>query len=128
MGVAAVGVKPMVIDTGVLPAIRSEDAMVNEGDVTKETDPPTMWPESTAVDTRVSVDVCTVTAMAPAVTTPMLKPDIVTVNEEAGIATPAVVMTIEVAEVALQVPVRPTTLLLPAATVGVMDGAKKPEG
>ena len=42
MGVAAVGVKPMVMDTGDLPAIRSEDAMVNEGDVTKETDPPTM--------------------------------------------------------------------------------------
>ncbi len=34
----------------------------------------------------------------------------------------------EVLVVALQVPVSPATLLLPAATVGVMDGAKKPEG
>jgi hypothetical protein len=30
--------------------------------------------------------------------------------------------------VALHVPVSPATLLLPAATVGVTDGAKKPEG
>jgi len=30
--------------------------------------------------------------------------------------------------VALHVPVSPATLLLPAATLGVMDAAKKPEG
>jgi hypothetical protein len=41
---------------------------------------------------------------------------------------PAVVMTTEVALVVLHAPVSPATLLLPAATAGVMDGAKKPEG
>ncbi len=56
------------------------------------------------------------------------KPDIVTTKAAAGITAPAVVMTTDVAVVAPHVPVSPATLLLPAATVGVMDGAKKPEG
>ena len=56
------------------------------------------------------------------------KPEIVTTNTDAGTAAPAVVMTTDEAVVALQVPISPATLLLPAATVGVMDGAKKPEG
>ena len=58
----------------------------------------------------------------------MVKPVIVTTNADAGMAAPAVVMTTAVAVVALHVPVSPATLLPPAATVGVMDGAKKPEG
>ena len=49
-------------------------------------------------------------------------------NADAGMAAPAVVMTTEVPVVALHLPVSPATLLLPAAAVGVMDGAKKPEG
>ncbi len=56
------------------------------------------------------------------------KPEIVTTKAAAGMAAPAVVMTTDVAVVALHVPVSPATLLLPAATVGVTDGAKKPEG
>ena len=58
----------------------------------------------------------------------LTKPEIVTTKAAAGMTAPAVVMTTEVAVVVLHVPVRPATLLLPAATVGVMDGAKKPEG
>ncbi len=58
----------------------------------------------------------------------MVKPVIVTTSADAGMTAPAVVMTTEVALVVLHVPVSPATLLLPAATTGVMDGAKKPEG
>ena len=58
----------------------------------------------------------------------MVKPVIVTTNADAGMTAPAVVMTTEVAVVALHVPVSPATLLLPAVIVGVMDGAKKLEG
>ena len=47
---------------------------------------------------------------------------------DGGIAAPAVVMTTEVAVVAPQVAVKPATLLPPADTTGVTDGAKKPEG
>ncbi len=57
-----------------------------------------------------------------------MKPVIVTTSADAGMTAPAVVMTTEVALVVLHVPVSPATLLLPAATAGVMDGAKKPEG
>ncbi len=45
-----------------------------------------------------------------------------------GIAAPAVVMTTEVAVVSPHVAVKPATLLPPAATTGVTDGMKKPEG
>ena len=38
------------------------------------------------------------------------------------------IVMMDVFVVALHEPVSPVTLLLPAATVGVMDGAKKPEG
>ena len=58
----------------------------------------------------------------------LTKPEIVTTQAAAGMTAPAVVMTTEVALVVLHAPVSPATLLLPAATVGVMDGAKKPEG
>ncbi len=60
---------------------------------------------------------------------PILNPLIVTTNTaDAGIAAPAVVKTTEVSVVALHVAVSPGTLLLPAATVGVTFGVKKPEG
>ena len=68
------------------------------------------------------------TSGLPAVKPPMVKPVIVMTSADEGMTAPAVVMTTEVALVVLHVPVRPATLLLPAATVGVMDGAKKPEG
>ena len=47
---------------------------------------------------------------------------------DGGIAAPAVVMTTEVAVVAPQVAVKPATLLPPADTTGVTDGAKKESG
>ncbi len=58
----------------------------------------------------------------------MENPEIVTKKAEAGITAPAVVMMMDVFVVALNVPVSPATLLLPAAIVGVTDGAKKPKG
>ena len=56
----------------------------------------------------------------------MVKPVIVMTSADAGMTAPAVVMTTEVALVVLHVPVSPATLLLSAATVGVIYGAKKP--
>ena len=88
-----------------------------------------MLPDSTACDAISSDDVCTVTCRPPAVGYPNVNPFNVTVNaDEDGIAAPAVVMTTEVAVVALHVTFKPATLLPPAATMGVTDGAKKPEG
>jgi hypothetical protein len=57
-----------------------------------------------------------------------VKPVIVTVNKAAGIFAPTVVITMNGAEVLLHMPVKPVTLLLPTATRGVMDGAKKADG
>jgi hypothetical protein len=64
----------------------------------------------------------------PAVTLPIVKPEIVTVNGKAGMAAPKVKMTMNGAVVLLDVPVRPGTPLLPASILGVTDGAKNPEG
>ena len=82
----------------------------------------------TSGDGSKSTEVCTVTLKLLLVASPMVKPVIVTTNADAGMAAPAVVMTTAVAVVALHVPNNPTMLLPPAAKVGVMDGAKKPEG
>ena len=68
------------------------------------------------------------TSGLPTVDPPTVKPVIVMTSADAGMTAPAVVMTTEVTLVVLHAPVSPATLLLPAATVGVMDGAKKPEG
>ena len=88
-----------------------------------------MLPDSTACDAISSDDVCTVTCRPPAVGYPNVNPFNVTVNaDEDGIAAPAVVMTTEVAVVALHVAFKPATLLPPAATMGMTDGAKNPEG
>ena len=87
-----------------------------------------MAPEATGVEGSVSAELASVTPTAPAVAAPFVTPVTVSVTVEAGMAAPAVVMTTDVAPAAPHVPVRPATLLLPAATVGVMDGAKKPEG
>jgi hypothetical protein len=59
---------------------------------------------------------------------PILSPLSVNVNAETPIVAPDVVMTTDVAVVAPHVAVSPATLLAPAATAGVTDGAKKPEG
>ena len=125
-GRAAVTVKPTVTGTAALPAMRSVDAMVNDRLVTWVNIPP----DDTAVEAATSVDVCTVTATAPAVTAPMVKPLIVTEKLAAAeIAAAPVVKTTEVAPVAPHVPVRAATLLLPAdIAVGVTDAAKKPDG
>ena len=59
---------------------------------------------------------------------PIVKPLIVTVNADAPIVAPDVVITIDVAVVGLHVTVSPATLLAPDATPGVMEDTKKPEG
>ena len=59
---------------------------------------------------------------------PIVIPLIVIVNANALMEAPEVVMTTAVEEVALHVAARPETLLAPAATVGVTDGAKKLDG
>ena len=59
---------------------------------------------------------------------PIVKPLIVTVNADAPIVAPDVVITNDVAVVGLHVTVSPATLLAPDATLGVLDEAKKPAG
>ena len=85
-------------------------------------------PDETKVDDRVSRDVFTLTPTAPAVAAPIASPLIVSVNAVVPIVAPDVVITTDVAFVAPHVAVSPATLLAPDATVGVTDGAKKPEG
>jgi hypothetical protein len=120
-GSTFVGVKPIVIGTGDLSAMRSEDEIANDAEVTKEV-PPTMCPESTAFDASVSADVDTVHDTWPAVTAPAMKPEIVTVKGADGMLAPAVVTTIDVGVDELHIPDNPETLLLPTATLGVMKG------
>ena len=59
---------------------------------------------------------------------PIVIPPIVIVNANALMEAPEVVMTTAVEEVALHVAARPETLLAPAATMGVMEEAKKLKG
>ena len=60
---------------------------------------------------------------------PIVNPLIVTVNTDRGlIEAPEIVMITQVMEVALHTAVKPETLLAPAATVGMTNGAKKLEG
>ena len=88
-----------------------------------------MLPDATAADAIRSDDVSTVMSVPPDVGYPNCSPLNVKTNADAdGIAAPAVVMTTDVAVVALHVPVSPATLLLPAATVGVTDARKKLDG
>ena len=114
-GSEVVGVKPTVIDTFDLPAILSEEPIENDGEVIKKELEPKINPESTGFDGRTSCDVCTV-QKDPAVTLPILKPVIVTMNIAAGIWAPLVVMIINGSLVFVHVPVKPCTLLLPAST------------
>jgi hypothetical protein len=88
-----------------------------------------MLPECTAADAKRSDDVCTVTSSPPVVGWPNVNPFNVKVKADAGgIAAPAVVMTMDVLVVAPHVAVKPATLLAPAATTGVTEGAKKEAG
>ncbi len=57
-----------------------------------------------------------------------MMPPIVNVKAVVGIVAPAVVMTNDVDVVGLHVAFRAETLLLPAATIGVTDVAKKSNG
>ena len=90
--------------------------------------PASIGPEETEADATVSDEVCTLIPTAPAVTAPIVNPLIVTVKAEVLMDAPDVVITKDVAVVALQVAVSPATLLAPAATMGVTEEAKKPEG
>jgi hypothetical protein len=92
----------------------------------KEPPGPAVIPDGTPTE-AVNSRVCTATDPDGIPVLPIVNPDIVTTNADV-IAAPAVVITTEVLVVALHVAVSPDTLLLPAATVGVTFGAKKPEG
>ena len=87
-----------------------------------------MGPDATADDASVSTDVCALIPKAFTDGKPNENPLIVTVNAVVPIVAPDVVITNDVAVVAPHVAVSPATLLAPDATVGVTDGAKKPEG
>ena len=123
-GRGVAGVKARVTGTEALPVMRSDEAMSNDTDVIC----PIMLPDATAKLAKVSEDVRTLTPVAPAVTAPNVMPLILTVNAVVPIVAPDVVITNDVAVVAPHVAVSPATLLAPDATVGVTDGAKKPEG
>jgi len=85
-------------------------------------------PDATGDESIGSLFVDTLTPTAPLVAAPIVKPLIVTVNADAPIVAPDVVITTDVAVVGLHVTVSPATLLAPEATIGLMEDAKKPEG
>ena len=118
----AVGVNVNVADTPALPATRSTEAMWND---TEATAPP-IAPDATDEDAVGSALVCTVTEVLPAVGTPMVRPESVTVTAVlAASAVPHVIMMMDVA------PGAPDTRVVPLAdreAFGVEADAKKPEG
>ena len=120
---AVAGVKARETETEVLPTMRSEEAMVNETDETRVKIPP----DDTAFEIEHAF-ARNLTSTAPAVAAPIVKPLIVTVNADAGMAAPDVVIVTAVAEVAPHVAVKPATLLAPEATEGTTEDAKKLEG
>ena len=85
-----------------------------------------MNPDDTEVDIEHTFD-RNLTSAEPAVTAPILKPPIVTVNADAVMTAPDVVILTAVAEVAPHAAVKPATLLAPEANEGTED-AKKLEG
>ena len=118
----AVGVNVNVADTPALPATRSTEAMWNDTDATA----PPIAPDATDEDAVGSALVCTVTEVLPAVGTPMVRPESVTVTAVlAASAVPPVIMTMDVA------PGAPDTRVVPFADsvpLGVKLESKKPEG
>ena len=123
-GRGVVGVNTSVKGTDDFPATRSDDAMTKDTCITCVNMPP----DVTKGDVNVSNEVATLTPTPPAVAAPMVKPLNVTVNADAPMLAPDVVMTTAVEVVAPHVAVRPATLLAPTVKVGVTDGAKKPDG
>ena len=118
----AVVVNENVAAAPVLPATRSDAAIANEEFVTC----PPITPELTLEDPHTSFDVFKLTATEPAVAGPIVKPRIVTVNAaDALMVAPDVFSTREVLPVAPHTMFKPGTLLAPASTVGVTEGAKK---
>ena len=87
-----------------------------------------MTPDATDAEASVSTEVDILISMAPEVVCPIIIPLIVKVNAVASIVAPDVVITTDASVVALQVALRPGTLLAPKATVGVTAWAKKPKG
>ncbi len=120
---AVAGVKAKKTETEALPTMRSEEAMVKETDETGGKIPP----DDTAFEIEHAF-ARNLTPTEPAVAAPIVKPLIVTVNADAGMAAPDVVSVTAVAEVAPHVAVKPTTLLAPDATEGTTEDAKKLEG
>jgi hypothetical protein len=87
-------------------------------------------PELMPTEGLASVDVCTImpsVTLAPLL--PMVNPLMVILNaNDELMEVPEIVKTKAVLEVVLQTAERPVTLLAPAATVGMTEGAKKLEG
>ncbi len=117
------GENPTVTFTFSFPAMRSDDAIVNDTPFTC----PNIAPEDNGSDGTVSVELSRCTE-PPDVTVPITKPDIVMVTVDAGMGTPATVITSRLLAVGLHSKVRSLTLVLPAATLGTLDAAKNPEG
>ena len=118
---AVAGVKARETETEVLPTMRSEEAMVNETDETRGKRIP---PDDTAFEIEHAF-ARNLTSTEPAVAAPIVKPLIVTVKADAGMAAPDVVIVTAVAEVAPHDAVKPATLLAPEATEGTTEDAKK---
>ena len=121
---AVAGVNARETGTEVLPTMRSTEAMVNETDETRGKSIP---PDDTAFENEHAF-ARNLTSTEPVVAAPIVKPLIVTVNADAGMAAPDVVIVTAVAEVAPHVAVKPATLLAPEATEGTTEIAKKLEG
>ena len=85
-----------------------------------------MGPVGTNEGAYASADVCTLTPIEPGVAAPIVKPLIVTVNAVVfTMEAPNIVSTTAVLLVAPHTMFMPVTLLAPAATTGVTNGAKK---
>ncbi len=114
---AVAGVKARETGTEDLPTMRSEEAMVNETVTIASYD--TVFEIEHAFARNL-------TSTEPVVAEPIVKPLIVTtVNADAGMTAPDVVIVTAVAEVAPHVAVKPATLLAPEATEGTTKDAKK---
>ncbi len=85
-------------------------------------------PDAMAADIAVSEDVCTHMPILSAAHCPIVKPDSVRVNAEVPTTAPEVVITNDVAVVALQFAERRETLLAAAERVGFTCIAKKLAG
>ena len=122
-GMAVLGANATVIVTGALPTMRSAEAMVKETEETREI----MLPDDSVFDIGHKF-ARNATPTEPVVGGPIVKPLMVMVNADGGMAAPDVVITTAVAEVAPHVAVKPMTLLAPRATEGTTEDAKKLEG